>query len=207
FTTMGVFAGTLGSFGTADGQFDSPAGITADASGFLYVADTGNHRIQSFTPGGLFLNKWGSFGSGSGQFDGLTGLALSPNGNLYVADTVNQRIQVFTPVSTPGDDSAVFVSCFIATAAFGSALDPHVQALRDFRDRVLVHSPGGRAFVEIYQAWSPPAAAFIAQHEGLRTAVRWVLTPIVYAVKYPLLLGFLFFPAIGFAFARRRVKH
>jgi hypothetical protein len=170
------------------------------------VADTGNYRIQKFTPGGLFLNKWGSFGSDSGQFDGPTGLALSPNGNIYVADTINQRIQVFTPVSTPGDESAVFASCFIATAAFGSALDPHVQVLKDFRDRVLAPTSIGRAFIELYYAWSPPAAAFIAQHEGLRTAVRWALTPIVYAVKYPLLLGFLFIPAIGFAFARRRHK-
>jgi hypothetical protein len=97
------------------------------------------------------------------------------------------------------------VSCFIATAAWGSTLDPHVQVLRDFRDRVLAPSPTGRAFLDLYYAWSPPAARFIARHEGLRTAVRWALTPIVYTIKYPLLLGFLAVPAIVVAVRKRRI--
>ncbi|MGE5799690.1 MAG: CFI-box-CTERM domain-containing protein, partial [Syntrophaceae bacterium] len=83
----------------------------------------------------------------------------------------------------------------------------HVQALRDFRDRVLAPSPAGRFFLDLYYAWSPPAARFIPRHEGLRTAVRWALTPVVYAIEYPLLLGFLAVPAIGFAVARRRINH
>lgn len=75
--------------------------------------------------------------------------------------------------------------CFIATAAFGSHLDPHVMTLRDFRDRYLLTHPAGRAFVDWYYRTSPPLAAWIAEREGARTAVRWALTPIVYAVAYP----------------------
>jgi len=97
----------------------------------------------------------------------------------------------------------VFVSCFIATAAYGSALDPHVQTLREFRDRVLAPTAIGRAFIDLYGAWSPPAAAFIAKHEGLRTAVRWALTPLVYTIEYPLLLGFLVIPMAAMAIRRR----
>ena len=35
--------------GTGDGQVISPHGITITATGDLYIADTGNHRIQKFT--------------------------------------------------------------------------------------------------------------------------------------------------------------
>jgi uncharacterized repeat protein (TIGR01451 family) len=76
--------------------------------------------------------------------------------------------------------------CFIATAAYGSALDPHVMALREFRDRYLQHSAPGRAFIRFYYRYSPPVAAAISRHESLRFAVRAMLTPLVLAVAYPL---------------------
>jgi hypothetical protein len=60
------------------------------------------------------------------------------------------------------------------------------MTLRDFRDRVLLTSRAGQAFVEGYYRISPPVAAFIADHESLKLAVRMGLTPIVYVVKYPL---------------------
>ena len=75
--------------------------------------------------------------------------------------------------------------CFIATAAYGSPLEPHVQALRDFRDRYLAHSALGRAFVRFYYRHSPPLAAVIAQHPTLRFTARAVLTPLVWAIEYP----------------------
>lgn len=39
-----------GSFGSGDGQLDLPFGVAADASGNVYVGDTGNDRIQKFNP-------------------------------------------------------------------------------------------------------------------------------------------------------------
>jgi len=77
-------------------------------------------------------------------------------------------------------------ACFIATAAYGSYLDPHVDVLRQFRDNVLLHSSAGTWLVDEYYRHSPPIAAFIAEHDSLRLYTRLFLTPIVFAVVYPL---------------------
>jgi len=70
------------------------------------------------------------------------------------------------------------IRCFIATAAFGSPLEPHVAVLRNFRDRFLMGNPVGEKAVELYYTLSPPAARCIAEHEALRSAVRWCLLPV-----------------------------
>lgn len=65
--------------------------------------------------------------------------------------------------------------------------DSHeVSILREFRDRVLLKHALGESFVEWYSRVSPPAAAFIADHESLKLAARMGLAPVVYAVKHPL---------------------
>lgn len=110
-------------------------------------------------------------------------------------DPANSRATITTTVNAapPGGDGAISPGggggCFIATAAYGSYLDPHVQALREFRDTVLMNHRAGRAFVELYYRYSPPIATFIARHEGLKIAVRTVLTPVVYAIIHPVATG------------------
>jgi hypothetical protein len=79
--------------------------------------------------------------------------------------------------------------CIIATVAYGSYLNPNVQILRNFRDRYLLTNKPGREFVDLYNRYSPPVAAYIKNRDTLRTATRVILTPVVYAVKHP--LGFL----------------
>ncbi len=76
--------------------------------------------------------------------------------------------------------------CFIATAAFGSPLEPRVVALRQFRDQYLKRTALGRAFIRFYYRHSPPIAAVIAQHEWLRFLVRMLLTPVALAIAFPL---------------------
>jgi hypothetical protein len=69
--------------------------------------------------------------------------------------------------------------CFIATAAYGSYLHPFVKALSTFRDKALLPSAFGRAFVALYYSASPPIARFIAKHDALRAGVRLMLLPAV----------------------------
>ncbi len=75
--------------------------------------------------------------------------------------------------------------CFIATAAYGSALDPHVATLRSFRDAHLLDNTGGRWFVARYYELSPPFADYLRGHEAARSVVRALLTPLVLLIAYP----------------------
>ena len=93
--------------------------------------------------------------------------------------------------------------CFIATAAYGSYLDPHVMVLRHFRDDVLLQSDLGTAFVHFYYKYSPPIADFIAQHDTLRMIFRLALTPLIFGAEYPLAAGFLFTFAAAWYIRRR----
>jgi hypothetical protein len=76
-------------------------------------------------------------------------------------------------------DSSDDSRCFIATAAFGSPFETHVATLRHFRDRFLMPTSLGRAFVHAYYRLSPPMADFIAGHDSLRAGVRVALMPLV----------------------------
>src|SRR5262245_22960229 len=55
--------------GPLGGQFAYPQGVAVDGSGNVFVADSGNNRIEKFTSTGTFLLTWGSLGSGDGQFN------------------------------------------------------------------------------------------------------------------------------------------
>lgn len=46
FTNEGKFINKYGGKGQADGKFNSPCGIAADADGAIYVSDFRNHRIH-----------------------------------------------------------------------------------------------------------------------------------------------------------------
>jgi hypothetical protein len=76
--------------------------------------------------------------------------------------------------------------CFIATAAYGSMLEPRVAALRQFRDQYLERTGLGRTFIRLYYRHSPPVAAVIAEHEWLRFLARMLLTPLVLTIAFPL---------------------
>ena len=82
-----------------------------------------------------------------------------------------------------GDNSGH--SCDIATAAYGSSLDTHVNVLINLRDKYLLTNSLGQAFVNNYYRYSPPLADFIGKHETLKIATRWALTPVVYGVEHP----------------------
>lgn len=97
YGTQSLLAGTSGQAGYADGPatkalFRAPAGIAVDASGNVYVADTGNNLIRKISPQGNVSTVAGSFGSGDTLMGTLPGalyrpgpLSLDSDGSLLVA--------------------------------------------------------------------------------------------------------------------------
>ncbi len=67
--------------------------------------------------------------------------------------------------------------CFIATAAYGSSIAAEVLILKEFRDKVLIKTRWGKAFVEVYYKYSPHLASFISENGYLRPIARALILP------------------------------
>ncbi len=92
------FASAFGQKGGGVGHFHEASAIALDTFGNLYVADTGNDRIQKFEADGTYLSEVGTFGWDPGQFSQPAGVAVGKGGlEVYVADGRNNRIQIFSP--------------------------------------------------------------------------------------------------------------
>jgi M6 family metalloprotease-like protein/uncharacterized repeat protein (TIGR02543 family) len=118
------------------------------------------------------------------QFSGWTGDASGTTSPITITMDSDKSITASftaTPPDEPGDGDggAKKGGCFIATAAYGSPLHPHLDILRDFRDKYLMPNGFGRKFVELYYRYSPRIADFIAEHKLLKAAVRVNLLPVI----------------------------
>jgi DNA-binding beta-propeller fold protein YncE len=86
--------------GSAAGQVSLPQGVAVAADGSIWIADTGNNRVEHFTASGAYAGDTiggTAPGSGNGAFNLPTAVAFGPGGLLYVADAYNDRVQVFQP--------------------------------------------------------------------------------------------------------------
>ena len=97
FSPNGKKLQSFGKYGTKNGQFIHPCGLTVDGEGNAIIADNYNCRIQKFTSDGLFLAAVGTEGNGPLQFDHPKDIAFNAsNDKIYVVDK-NNRVQVLNP--------------------------------------------------------------------------------------------------------------
>lgn len=113
--------GDLGDGGPAsEARLSGPHGLAFDASGHLYVADRGNHRVRRIdSVTGVISTVAGSGRPGSAgdggraaeaELDSPAGLAFDDAGNLLVADSGNRRVRLVSPAGllrTVGGDGTI----------------------------------------------------------------------------------------------------
>ena len=90
---------TIGDVDTEDENFafNQPSDLAVDAQGRLCVLDSGNHRVQVFSPDGKYIKTIGRQGQGPGEFFMPNSIDLDRNGNLYVSESNAARIQAISP--------------------------------------------------------------------------------------------------------------
>jgi hypothetical protein len=110
FSSSGTFLKACGSKGSGEGQFSGPTGIAVNPAsdglrgGYVYVSDSGNGRIEVFSPECKYTETIGKAGSGNGALSNPMGLAFGFDGTHYyrqppvlaVADSGNNRLEEFT---------------------------------------------------------------------------------------------------------------
>ena len=69
-----------------------PQSVASDARGYVYIADTWNHRILKMDPLGRLQMEIGGLGWAGQQFRNPQGVAVDSRGNIYVSDTGNHRV-------------------------------------------------------------------------------------------------------------------
>ncbi len=91
-----AYASSFGTAGTGNGQLKSPQDLATDSSGNVWVADTGNNRVEEFNAEGAYIRAVGAAGTGNGQFKSPQGIAIDPSGHVWVLDSFNNRLEEFS---------------------------------------------------------------------------------------------------------------
>jgi DNA-binding beta-propeller fold protein YncE len=112
--------------GSKNGQLKAPHSIDVDSNnGSVYVADSGNNRVQKFSTAGQFIATWGTEGSENGQLKNLHDVTVDPSGKfIYTLELGNNhRVQKFT-----ADGKFISRWAYEETGGKESYKDPHQLA-------------------------------------------------------------------------------
>jgi len=144
------------------------SGGTTDPVPGIYTHVSGTQvSVQAIPNSGYRFSGW------SGDASGTT------NPITITMDSDKSITANFSAIPTGDGDNGKNGGCFIATAAYGSPLHPHVETLRDFRDRYLMTNKLGRGFVDLYYRYSPCMVNIIAKQKILRITARYYLLPVI----------------------------
>jgi hypothetical protein len=106
-------------------------------------------------------------------------------GGTYPADCLPLAPTVSTARTAPSASKQKAVKqkatdgCFVATAVYGSYDCPEVWVLRRWRDSYMLTTRGGRAFVRLYYATSPPLVALLGGKGWFTRPARRLLDTLV----------------------------
>jgi len=131
-----------GGKGSGNGQFDSPTAIAIDGSGNFFVADTGNGRIQKFSPTGAFVTTIGTE-ENHRELSRPSGVAIDRAGHIYVADAGNHRVQKLAPNGTFGAEWKGAEPGFYGPRRIAIGSDDSIYVVDQGHTRVIRFSPDG----------------------------------------------------------------
>jgi sugar lactone lactonase YvrE len=150
-----TLAGSAGLSGADDGtgsaaRFNNMSGITADAGGNVFVADTGNHTVRRITPAGVVTTLAGQPGvtgsedgvGGAARFNNPYDVAVDGAGKVYVADLSNHTIRV---IATDGR-----VTTLAGAAGEPGTMDGRGSAARFYSPAGLATDGDGNVYVSGY---------------------------------------------------------
>jgi DNA-binding beta-propeller fold protein YncE len=132
-----------GGKGRGKGQFDSPTAIAIDGHGSIFITDTGNGRIEKFSPTGVFLSTIKIAGS-HGQSSEPVGIAVDHAGNIYVADTSKHTVEKLAPDGTLINEWRGPDPGFYGPRRIAIGRDDSIYVVDQGRTRIVRFSPDGR---------------------------------------------------------------
>lgn len=155
----------VGGVGKALGQFSKPFGLHVASDRNIFVADTGNSRIQKFDASGASLMALGPI---PGQIAAPTGIAVDASGNIYVVDASLARLVKFDSTGTfvkswPGPDPGLIGPRDLAIGSNGI-----LYFIDQGRARVVAFDPASEAFA----SWAGPGESdgLLSEPTGLTAA-------------------------------------
>ncbi len=151
-------------------SFSAPEGIAVDGPGNVYVADTGNNKVEEFDLNGNTLAQWSGNDSGYTSFDQPSAVAAA-GGNVYVADAGNEIIRAYSNLGS-GTPAFAPVTTVSGSDLFGLAVDGsgNIYAADGFpNSQVEVYSNTG-SLLTAWNGSSGPYAFFIPDGIALTPA-------------------------------------
>jgi DNA-binding beta-propeller fold protein YncE len=147
-------------FGSADaGRLLRPMGVAINDQGTVYVANSGDHRVDAFNPDGVFLFSIGPDNVGSERLREPTAVAWDPAGFIYIADRGLRKIikcgpsgQFMRSFGSSGSAAGLFMEPS-ALAFDGRA---YLYALDSRLKRVSVYSTAGHWMTDLFSPGNSP---------------------------------------------------
>lgn len=151
------------------------AGTTAPGVGQHWYDAGTVVQINTLPSSNYHFQSW--MGTGSGSYTGTTNPTIVTMEAPITETTVLTQIPPVPPVS----------QCIIATAAYGSPMNPEVVYMRYVRDKMIGSTPIGSMLRDdwnwFYYLWSPPIAGVISTSPTLQALFRVLLLPLVGIIR------------------------
>ena len=147
-------------FGGGDaGRLVRPRGVAINDQGTVYVANSGDHRVDAFNPDGVFLFSIGPDNVGPERLQEPTAVAWDPAGFIYIADRGLKKILKCGPSgqflrSFGGSGTAA--GLFLEPSALAFDGRDYLYALDSRLKRVSIYSTAGQWMTDLFSPGRSP---------------------------------------------------